>query len=149
MDMAATYSSFMTTKFYSSVFNTAVFDGAFRIYFSQTYESAALKLYHLLQTDHQNLWNEVKRWSSQNKEHVFLLIYPDQKTVQSIFTDSNSLSSLQAQFMQEWDEGLAFGFVQPQNDEDLQQQLSFIEKNLTTWLQQQSLLVLKDASSEI
>ena len=147
--MAATYSSFMTTRFYSPDFNTAVFDGAFRIYFSQTYESAALKLYHLLQTEHQNLWNDVKRWSLQNKEHVFLLIYPDQKSVQSIFENPTVSSASQLQFMQEWYEGLAFGFVQPQTDEDLQQQLSFIEKNLTSWLRQQSLLVLKDVPSEI
>ncbi len=147
--MAATYSSFMTTRFYNPVFNTAVFDGAFRIYFSQTYESAALKLYHLLQTEHQNLWNEVKRWSQHNKEHVFLLMYPDKKSVQGIFESPAILESAEIQFMQAWDEGLAFGFVQPQNDDDLQTQLAFIEKNLTTWLQQQSLLDLNDAPAEI
>ena len=138
--MAATYSSFMTTRFYSPVFNTALFDGPFRIYFSQSYESSALKIYHLLQTEYQDLWISVKEWSLKNKEHVFLLIYPDRKSAEMIF-DQQSENKLSATlFMQDWEEGLALGLVQPEKDSDLNEQLLFIQKNLTAWLQEQNLL---------
>lgn len=147
--MAATYSSFMTTRFYSPVFNTALFDGPFRIYFSQAYESSALKMYHLLQTEYQSLWNEVKAWSQTNKEHVFLLIYPDAESAEMIFS-KESINHAQAEdalYMQDWEEGVAFGLVQPTQDEHLSEQLSYIEKNLSTWLQQQNLLDLENARS--
>ena len=138
--MAATYSSFMTTRFYNPVFNTALFDGPLRIYFSQSYESSALKLYHLIQTEHENLWKEVKEWSLKNKEHIYLLIYPDLESAKFIFGEDD-LSALDEEiFMQEWEEGLAFGLIQPGVDQDLSQQLTSIEKNLSAWLRDQNLL---------
>src|SRR6476646_1637589 len=133
--MAATYSSFMTTRFYSPVFNTALFDGPFRIYFSQAYESAALKFYHLLQSERQALWNEAKAWSLKNKEHVFLLIYPDQKSVNLVFTDSESVDGSQSLFMQDWEEGLALGICQPTQDQDIYLHLDQIERSIKEWLQ--------------
>lgn len=147
--MAATYSSFMTTRFYNPVFNTALFDGPFRIYFSQAYESGALKMYHLLQTEYQSLWNNVKEWSLKNKEHVFLLIYPDIKSAQLIFDQQSKNESMEALFMQDWEEGVAFGLVQPAQDSDLNNQLYYIQKNLTAWLQEQNLLNLTDVVSEV
>lgn len=147
--MAATYSSFMTTRFYSPVFNTALFDGPFRIYFSQSYESSALKIYHLLQTEYQSLWQDVKNWSLKNKEHVFLLIYPDSPTVQTIFGKAPALTKDNEIYMQDWEEGLAFGFTQPTQDNDLSDQLAFIHKNLTTWLQEQNSLDLENVPAEL
>ncbi|OFZ31337.1 MAG: hypothetical protein A2622_01750 [Bdellovibrionales bacterium RIFCSPHIGHO2_01_FULL_40_29] len=138
--MAATYSSFMTTRFYSPVFNTALFDGAFRIYFSQTYETSALKIYHLLQTEYVELWNDVRKWSLQSKEHVFLLIYPDAQSVQMIFDSIKCLPGQPEIFMQDWDEGLAVGLVQPSEQVDLTIQLQDISKHLSTWIRRQSLL---------
>ena len=148
--MAATYSSFMTTRFYSPVFNTALFDGPFRIYFSQAYESSALKIYHLLQTEYQSLWNDVKAWSHNNKEHVFLLIYPDAKSAESIFAQAsvNKAEANDAVYMEDWEEGVAFGLVQPTQEEHLSNQLSCIQKNLTTWLKQQNLLDLNHVTHE-
>lgn len=146
--MAATYSSFMTTRFYSPVFNTALFDGPFRIYFSQAYESSALKMYHLLQTEYQGLWNEVKQWSQKNKEHIFLLIYPDVESAESIFDKTAEQKPAEALFMQDWEEGLAFGLVQPTEEDNLAEQLCYIQKNLTSWLQQQNQLDLDNVTQE-
>ena len=105
--MAATYSSFMTTRFYSPVFNTALFDGPIRLYFSQSYETVALKIYHLLQTDFTSTWNALKDHTSNSKEHLFLIIYPELKDLHLVFTDDKT--SLQTQ---EWEEGLAVGLCQ-------------------------------------
>ena len=128
--MAATYSSFMTTRFYSPVFNTALFDGPLRIYFSQSYESAALKVYHLLQTQHADLWQQLKACSAKSREHVFLMMYPEKKDLQIIFSDKSA-----AVHTQDWEEGLAVGFCQPQDDLELVNQLDLITRSISTWIE--------------
>lgn len=137
MVMAATYSSFMTTRFYSPVFNTALFDGPFRIYFSQSYESSALKVYHLLQTEYQTLWNQVIAWSAHSKEHVFFLIYPEVSDVKNVFNSEDSVESTKKLFIQDWEEGLAIGLAQPTSDLDLVYQLDHIQTYLNQWLNKQ------------
>lgn len=114
-NMAASYSSFLSTRFYSPVFNTALFDGPFRIYFSQSYESAALKIYHLLQTNHLDLWTAYKRWTEQTKKHAFVLVYPTHQDVQIAFdtSDSNKQPICQA-----WEDGFVLGFENPETDAD-------------------------------
>lgn len=128
--MAATYSSFMTTRFYSPVFNTALFDGPIRIYFSQSYESAALKVYHLLQTEYKAQWEKLKDFSHQRKEHIFLLMYPEMKDLQIIFSDK--LTPVQSQ---EWEEGLSIGFYQPKDDIELVTQLGMIMESIEKWME--------------
>lgn len=147
MVMAATYSSFMTTRFYSPVFNTALFDGAFRIYFSQSYESSALKIYHLLQTEHTQLWNDIKKWSVQSKEHVFLMIYPDLNSIETIFTANDRLNKSSQIFATDWDEGLAVGICQPTEAINMQAQMEDIGTYLSTWLKNQKLLSFEDVST--
>ena len=134
--MAATCSAFMTTRFYSPVFNTALFDGPFRIYFSQSYESSALKIYHILHTQHEELWAQLKSWSAATKEHVFLLMYPEAKDVQMIFESQTSDSDLVQ--LESWDEGVAIGLTQPHNEVDVQSQIQQIEKLLQNWVHEQS-----------
>lgn len=102
--MAASYSSFLSSPFYSPVFNTALFDGAFRIYFSQSYESTALKIYHLLQSEHAEIWSQYKVWSDQTKKNAFILIYPSQEDVKLAFKDS-----VKTPAFQEWEDGLVIG----------------------------------------
>ena len=147
--MAATYSSFMTTRFYSPVFNTALFDGAFRIYFSQSYESTALKIYHLLQTEYSQLWMDVKKWSVESKEHIFLLIYPDVSSTELVFEATNKVGSgKDSIFAKDWEEGLAIGLCQPSETVNIQAQLEIIQLHLSSWLQKQSLLNLNNAVTE-
>lgn len=146
--MAATYSSFMTTRFYSPVFNTALFDGAFRIYFSQSYESSALKIYYLLQTEYPDLWNQVKKWSSDSKEHIFLLIYPDINSIEAIFDSTDKYGTNHTIFAKDWEEGLAVGLCQPSEAVNMQNQLDNIRAYLSTWLEKQSLLNFHDVTSE-
>lgn len=142
--MAATYSSFMTTRFYSPVFNTALFDGPFRIYFSQAYESAALKIYHLLQTEHQELWQRLKQWSLESKDHVFLMIYPEQQDCEMVFQQSLLPDKMnKSVHLQVWEEGLALGTYQPKTDEEIGQQLRLIDEKLSAWIKQ------KQSSNEI
>lgn len=118
--MAASYSSFLTTQYYSPVFNTALFDGPFRIYFSQSYESVALKIYHLLQTQDLALWTEYKKWSDKTKKHTFILIYPSSQDLAMAFDCAlpAKQGEKQALLMNRlWDEGLILGFANL-NEED-------------------------------
>lgn len=135
--MAATYSAFMTTRFYSPVFNTALFDGPFRIYFSQSYESSALKLYHILQTQHAELWQWLKVWSLTTKEHVFLLMYPEASDVHMIFDKQTVKTDSCPVQIESWDEGVAIGLTQPHNETDVQSQIEQIEKLLQNWMHRQ------------
>ena len=127
--MAATYSSFMTTRFYSPVFNTALFDGPIRLYFSQAYETVALKIYHLLQTEFTSTWNSLKDHTQNSKEHLFLIIYPEMKDLHLVFTENKS--SLQTQ---EWEEGLAVGLCQTIDDVMLKEQMQFIVRAIESWI---------------
>ncbi len=127
--MAATYSSFMTTRFYSPVFNTALFDGPIRLYFSQSYETVALKIYHLLQTEFTSTWNALKDHTNNSKEHLFLIIYPEAKDLHTVFTDDKTL--LQTQ---EWEEGLAVGLCQTVDDTMLIDQMQFIVRAVDAWI---------------
>lgn len=134
--MAATYSSFMTTKFYSPVFNTALFDGPFRIYFSQSDESSALKIYHLLQTQYEDLWIQLKKWTHHSKEHVFLLMYPEVKDVQLVFAEAKK-DVKHAVHLQSWAEGIVIGICQPVTDLDLAIQVEKIGSVLQGWVEKQ------------
>ncbi|MBC7420017.1 MAG: hypothetical protein H7328_04750 [Bdellovibrio sp.] len=134
--MAATYSSFMTTKYYSPVFNTALFDGPFRIYFSQNYESSTLKIYHLLQTQYKDLWGQLKAWTQNSREHVFLLMYPEDKDLQIVFAETTKNAKATVQ-LQSWDEGIVLGISQPVTDLDLALQVEQIGSMLQNWMEKQ------------
>lgn len=123
----------MTTRFYSPVFNTALFDGPLRVYFSQSHEPSALKIYHLLQTQYVEQWNQLKECSFKSKEHIFLLMYPDKSALDMVFFEKtgSSLSSVQSQ---EWEEGLAIGFYEPKDDLELVNQLDVITKLIMIWV---------------
>lgn len=112
--MAASYSSFLTTQYYSPIFNTALFDGPFRIYFSQSYESVALKIYHLLQSQDLVVWTEYKKWSEKTRKHGFILIYPSAKDLKLAFDDSSN----QLPLVRHWDEGVILGILNPQTDDE-------------------------------
>lgn len=132
--MAASYSSFLTTPFYSPVFNTALFDGPFRIYFSQNYESVALKIYHLLQTDHYDLWLSFKKWSEKTKDHAFILIYPTADDVQMAFQDMGP----QIPVGMEWVEGFVVGLNNPTDEEVFKTYFAEIVQKLNLFIQNQS-----------
>ncbi len=143
--MAASYSSFLSTRFYSPVFNTALFDGPFRIYFSQSYESAALKIYHLLQTNHVELWTKYKRWSDQTKKHAFIVIYPTAKDVQVAF---DKLDVKTFPICQKTDDGHVIGFENPNTDADFEKYFSGLVSELQKISENFSEKVLQSKTSK-
>ncbi len=64
------------SKFFSPVFNAAIFDGPIRIYFAQHQESQALKVYFNLQERYKAL-RENSRYSVKNRGgNIFIMLYP-------------------------------------------------------------------------
>jgi hypothetical protein len=113
--MAASYSAFLSTKYYSPVFNTALFDGPFRIYFSQAYEGTALKIYHLLQVQHLEIWEHYKKWSEKTKKHIFVLVYPTMDDVELAF-ESEVKFQLDHLVSMKWDEGQLMAAANPKDE---------------------------------
>jgi hypothetical protein len=144
--MAASYSSFLTSQFYSPIFNTALFDGAFRIYFSQSYESTALKIYHLLQSDQVELWTKYKKWSEKTKKNVFILIYPSKEDVVIAFNDHNTTP-----ICKEWGEGFVIGLensLETDNNEKFNVLFQALVDQLTDFLNAPQGLQVKELHDE-
>ncbi len=73
------------SKFFSPVFNAAIFDGPIRIYFAQHQESQALKVYFNLQERYKTL-RENARYSMQKRGgNIFIMLYPTLDTFEMCF----------------------------------------------------------------
>jgi hypothetical protein len=84
--MNSATSSLLQSKFFTPVFNTAIFDGPVRMYFAQAQEPEALKLYFRMQSVVGGL-----RQDAENEPHVFIMIYPNRESfVQSFDLDATS-----------------------------------------------------------
>jgi hypothetical protein len=84
------------SKFYSPAFNGAIFDGPLRIYFAQSQESMALKVYF-------GLLNRFKDVIRNSGSTVFLMIYPSAESFGMSFpgdgADSVITESLDADYV--------------------------------------------------
>lgn len=73
------------SKFFSPVFNAAIFDGPIRIYFAQHQESQALKVYFNLQERYKDL-REKSRYNLQKRGgNIFIMLYPSIETFEMCF----------------------------------------------------------------
>ncbi len=76
------------SKYYSSSFNAAVFDGPVRIYFAQHQEPLALKVYHRLQEHLKQLYTNYRRELKEQGRTVFLMLYPTPECCSGLFSES-------------------------------------------------------------
>jgi hypothetical protein len=82
----------LQSRFFSSTFNTAIFDGPLRVYFSQAQEPEALKVYFSLQS---KIFQEDPLKSDKKTENIrdalpknstlFVMIYPNKESFQQSF----------------------------------------------------------------
>ncbi|MCB0390264.1 MAG: hypothetical protein KDD58_03180 [Bdellovibrionales bacterium] len=76
------------SKFYSPVFNAAIFDGPIKIYFSQAQEGVALQLYFQLQRKVE----EMQLGPLENSDRtIFIMLYPNSESFYNSF-DKNLVS---------------------------------------------------------
>ncbi len=73
------------SRFFSPVFNGAIFDGPIRIYFSQSQEASAMKLYFAVLARLKNQFADLKEQLSQGYQNVFILIYPTKENFNIVF----------------------------------------------------------------
>ena len=72
--------SLAQSKFYSPAFNTAIFDGPFRIYFSQAQEAYALKIYFYLQKKLGEQFKAAKNDYRVKDLNLYIMLYPNEES---------------------------------------------------------------------
>ena len=81
------------SKYFSPVFNAAIFDGPIRIYFAQYHESQALKLYFNLN----ERFGDVRRASRgifrDRARNIFVMMYPNCETFDTSFGEGFGLGN--------------------------------------------------------
>jgi len=87
--MAQTVIHLTQSRFYSPVFNAAVFDGPIRIYFNQNQEALALKVYFRLQQHLKDTYSRFRNTFKQHGQTIFLMLYPTQESFESSFSSAN------------------------------------------------------------
>ena len=75
------------SRFYSPVFNAAVFDGPIRIYFAQHQEALALKVYYQLQQYLKETYATLRKNFKAHGQTVFLMLYPTLESFEHSFAE--------------------------------------------------------------
>ena len=75
------------SRFFSPVFNGAIFDGPVRIYFSQNQEAAAMKLYFALLNRLKDSFGDGRDQISGN---IFVMIYPTNDSFRTVFPSDDN-----------------------------------------------------------
>jgi hypothetical protein len=75
------------SRFFSPVFNAAIFDGPIRIYFAQFQESQALKLYYNLQERFADVRKNARGLFKERGQNIFVMMYPNEETFDLSFTE--------------------------------------------------------------
>ena len=85
--MGTATSLLIQSKYFLPVFNMAIFDGPFRLYFAQNQEAEALRMYFEL---HEVLGERIQPPRSGNisDKALFVLMYPDEKVFTETFGPS-------------------------------------------------------------
>ncbi len=75
------------SRFFSPVFNAAIFDGPIRIYFAQFQEAQALKLYFNLQERFGDVRKQARGSFKARGQNIFVMMYPNEETFDLSFSD--------------------------------------------------------------
>ena len=77
------------SRFFSPVFNAAIFDGPIRIYFAQFQEAQALKLYYNLQERFADVRKQARGLFKERGQNIFVMLYPNEETFDLSFDDEH------------------------------------------------------------
>lgn len=123
--MKSSYTPLMQSKYFSVAFNSAIFDGPYRIYFSQFHEAFALKVYFLLQQRTGTDFAALRNYSQKSRVNFYIMIYPHPESFDYSFEegDVNSLWSSEV-----WNNDLVLGLKRPLEDHEVAQFIDDIAK---------------------
>lgn len=97
------YSQLIQSKYFVTDFNSAIFDGPIRIYFTQTQESLALKVYFHIQNRFADEVKKLKDVSAGVHTSLFILIYPTSESFETCFESKEKI------VMADWESDLVIG----------------------------------------
>ena len=97
------YSQLIQSKYFVTDFNSAIFDGPIRIYFTQTQESLALKVYFHIQNRFGEEVKKLKDVSAGVHTSLFILIYPNSESFAKGFDSNEKI------VMADWESDLVIG----------------------------------------
>ena len=86
---SATYAHLTQSKYFHPAFNSAIFDGPFRIYFAQSQEPIALNIYFTLQKTFGPEFNQAKRNYKDVARNVLIMVYPNADSFEMAFEVSD------------------------------------------------------------
>ena len=90
--MRQTVSSLTQSHYYSPVFNAAVFDGPIKIYFAQSQEAEALRVYFQLQSQLSDFYKDAKKMIKDSGRNIFIMLYPDSETFDLSFAPNHGVA---------------------------------------------------------
>src|SRR6185312_13270341 len=102
------------SRYYSPVFNAAVFDGPIRIYFAQHQEALALKVYFQLQQYLKETYATFRKTFKQQGQTVFLMLYPTLESFHNSFSENCSGHVMSERLGEDY----VLGVKGPLNDEN-------------------------------
>lgn len=129
--MAASFNSLMQTRFFTPAFNSAIFDGAIRIYFAQYHEALALKLYFILKEHPSQIIERIKMLSKNRGSIVFILLYPTAENFEMSF--DGKVGQQLPIAIDEFDDHLVVGVREGTTDSVFESIVSAIEHRLVSW----------------
>lgn len=127
--MRSSYSVLMQSKYYSPAFNSAIFDGPLRIYFSQMHESLALKIYFLIQQKWPTEYARAKEHSKQHHCNVLVMVYPDNASYERSLVEGVGREWC----VEKWEQDLVIGLSAGLNDSRLESFLDFVGPEIGAW----------------
>ncbi|MCB0351153.1 MAG: hypothetical protein KDD38_08215 [Bdellovibrionales bacterium] len=124
--------SFLTqSRFYSPVFNAAIFDGPIRIYFAQYQEPVALKIYFATQEKMKDMFVKVRETFRRTGINIFVMLYPSIETFNMSFEHSN-LNFIEAGgspiIVERLGQDFVVGVKGPVSDEDVENIYARVEE---------------------
>jgi len=126
--MKSTYSTLLQSRFFNPAFNSAIFDGPVRIYFSQFHEALALKIYFSLQQEMSELMVKAKELHRASGKNILVMLYPSSESFQMSFEGQSNFV-----VRDELDGDNLIGINGPFEDEKLPEVLNAVADSITGW----------------
>lgn len=128
--MNSATTTLIQSKYYTPVFNTAIFDGPVRMYFAQHQESDALKMYFHLQETVAQMRDKLEKFDTPSEPNLFLMLYPNEETYFQSFEnkDQTSLEKMGSHFV--------IGIQGPLREETLSEAVEKVSGVMAAWQDQ-------------
>lgn len=129
--MRSTFSALTQSKYFTPSFNSAIFDGPIRIYFSQFHESYALKVYFMIQDQLAELLKTAKEIAKKDGLNIMVMIYPTPENFINSFESEAQTKNLIAS--EDFNETRVIGVRGPLDDAALADIKNEIQNTFFKW----------------